>query len=611
MARITSRKACTAVIAGVLTVSFGLAAMASGLSISGAELPRVLSADDQARYTKIFALQEQGKWTEADALIKALENDVLMGHVLYQRYMHPTAYRSKFSELKAWMADYADHPGAERIHKLAMRRRPANAGAPIPPQAARVPADIRDIEINAPEAIETPRPETRQANIPSSTRREISTIQAKVRSAVQRGNVTNALDYLNSEAVKRVLDPLSMAESLGIVARGYFRYHLDDKAMAVAATAGDLVGPDADQAHWWGGLAAFRADDFRTAARHFELLSRSQNADSWLRSAGAYWASRAFLVDGNPKLVSPMLQRAADNPHTFYGLMATRALGLEFPLHFDTPSLIDGNMDLLMRIPAAQRALALLEIGRSDIADEEFNRFGGSLPPGLSPLMLAFAEKTGRAGLAFSIGADLLRNSNMRVDGALYPVPGWEPSDGFKVDRALVYAIMRKESQFQPNARSRAGARGLMQLMPATASYMSENRFRGSERNALYDPGLNLSLGQKYVQYVFNLEMVDRNMFYALAAYNAGPGNLQKWRDKIDYDGDPLLFIESLPSRETRHYIEHVLANLWIYRIRLGQDAPTLDDLVSGDWPVYVPQDEDVQALYELETVSKISSTLH
>ena len=70
-------------------------------------------------------------------------------------------------------------------------------------------------------------------------------------------------------------------------------------------------------------------------------------------------------------------------------------------------------------------------------------------------------------------------------------------------------------------------------------------------------------------------------------AYNGGPGNLNKWRRKSDYQGDPLLFIESIPSRETRAFVERVLTNLWIYRFRLGQPAPSLDAIAAGAWPRY------------------------
>ena len=96
-------------------------------------VPSVLSQDDIDRYQRIFALQEDGDWGKADREIKSLQSDVLMGHVLYQRYMHPTAYRSKYSELRDWLAAYADHPGANRIYSLALRRKPAKASGPKAP----------------------------------------------------------------------------------------------------------------------------------------------------------------------------------------------------------------------------------------------------------------------------------------------------------------------------------------------------------------------------------------------------------------------------------------------------------------------------------------------
>ena len=74
-----------------------------------------------------------------------------------------------------------------------------------------------------------------------------------------------------------------------------------------------------------------------------------------------------------------------------------------------------------------------------------------------------------------------------------------------------------------------------------------------------------------------------------LAAWNGGPGNLNKWRKKTDYQNDSLLFIESIPSRETRDFIEKVISNLWIYRHRLAQPLPSLDEVVAGEWPLYTP----------------------
>ncbi|MDX1401722.1 MAG: transglycosylase SLT domain-containing protein, partial [Kiloniellales bacterium] len=141
--------------------------------------------------------------------------------------------------------------------------------------------------------------------------------------------------------------------------------------------------------------------------------------------------------------------------------------------------------------------------------------------------------------------------------------------------------------------KSRAGARGLMQLMPRTASYIAPGKgyHKRARRDALYDPTLNITLGQRYVSYLLGQETVGGDLFRLAAAYNGGPGNLSKWERRVKADDDPLYFIESLPSRETRLFIERVLANFWIYRQRLGQETPSRDQVASGDWPTYHPLD--------------------
>ena len=172
-------------------------------------------------------------------------------------------------------------------------------------------------------------------------------------------------------------------------------------------------------------------------------------------------------------------------------------------------------------------------------------------------------------------------------------MPRWVPGDGFKIDRALVYAVMRQESAFNTRAKSHAGARGLMQLMPSTAGYMAQKRFRGWRRNKLYDPSLNLRLGQKYLRYLLQHETVKGNVLFMAAAYNGGPGNLAKWQRKIfKRTQDTLMFIESIPSRETRDFVERVLSNFWIYRDRFGQNSPTLDAIAQGQIPVYTSIDK-------------------
>ncbi|MEM7071921.1 MAG: hypothetical protein AAF403_09245 [Pseudomonadota bacterium] len=110
------------------------------------EIPNILSNADFERYSLIFALQENGKWNEANQKIKELDNNILMGEIEFQRYMHPTKYRSSFKELSRWLEHYHDHPGARQVYRLARKRQPAGAKRPQKPKAPTLPASIYSIE---------------------------------------------------------------------------------------------------------------------------------------------------------------------------------------------------------------------------------------------------------------------------------------------------------------------------------------------------------------------------------------------------------------------------------------------------------------------------------
>ena len=165
-------------------------------------------------------------------------------------------------------------------------------------------------------------------------------------------------------------------------------------------------------------------------------------------------------------------------------------------------------------------------------------------------------------------------------------MPRLRPRGGFLVDRALVYALTRLESNFDAGAVSAAGARGLMQLMPVTAGYITGHADRYAGRaGSLHDPALNLQLGQRYVLYLSGHDAVDNNLIRLLASYNAGPGNVGRW--DIRCDDDPLMFMESIPLEETRGFVHRALTYTWIYADRLGLPAPSLDALAGGAWPKF------------------------
>jgi soluble lytic murein transglycosylase-like protein len=153
-----------------------------------------------------------------------------------------------------------------------------------------------------------------------------------------------------------------------------------------------------------------------------------------------------------------------------------------------------------------------------------------------------------------------------------------------------VFAFMRLESAFNPAATSPAGARGLMQLMPATAAAMDSRSFKG-RGDLLLDPEINVTLGQRYLRHLLEEPLIGGELVRLAAAYNGGIGNLTRWKRLQDNRGekreDALLFLESLPAAETRHFIARLLYSYWMYSERLGQPTASLDQIAQGEWPFY------------------------
>lgn len=344
---------------------------------------------------------------------------------------------------------------------------------------------------------------------------------------------------------------------------------------------------------WNEALTAFRKGQYAAAAKIFESVARAPKTSPWVVSAGAYWAARAHMMGRQPQKVTPWLEEAARHSRTFYGLIARETLGLAPDLDLRTPPLDSRDLAALVAIPGGKRAAALLQIGDAERAEQELAALGAGAPA-VSRAALALAGRANMPNLALRLGNAVAAGSGEGVyrDAAIYPVPGWRPPEGYEIDRALIFAVMRQESAFNIRARSPAGASGLMQLMPATASYMADGeRFRGSARERLFEPETNISLGQRYIRYLLADSAVANNLVMLAVAYNGGPGNLAKWVRQTGNQSDPLLFIESIPARETRIFVERVLANLWIYRMRLGQPNDSLAAVAGGAWPMYAALD--------------------
>jgi len=529
-----------------------------------------LSNKDAERYKTIFALQEKGNMDAANKEIEKLDNKILYGYVLAQRYLHPSAYTTDFKELQDWLTNYADLPISPKIYELAERKRPKgnNTRLKDPQTKIRITRRAEPTMIVA----------KRYASARSRSSEEAQNVR------VLKQTITRQIRASELSAAKAEIEQTTILDSVerdiltARLASAYLYSGQSNQAFSLASKAAQRSGLHVPLAGWVAGIVSWKRGKYTNASKYFETVARSNYASGWTRSAGAYWAARSHMRRGDIKAVSVWLRRAAKSPRTFYGLIATRALGEDFDFNWSMPTFTKDNYKILSADPRGARAIALAKVGELSKAQAELLRIKTRGDAPMTSALLAFAGYAKLPGVAMRLGATPAnKQQNLYHDAALYPTGPWRPKSGYKLNAALLNAIMRQESRFDPSAESGSGAKGLMQLMPATAKSVAD-----SDEPDMNDPATNLELGQRYLAQLLSSSRVDNNLLSLLIAYNAGPGNLNKWKKRWHKIDDPLLFIELLPSGETRSYVEHVLANYWIYRLRDKQQTPSLDAIVAG-----------------------------
>jgi soluble lytic murein transglycosylase-like protein len=539
----------------------------------------VLSPDDVLRYSEIFRVDDEAQWARADAVIKQVENPVLIGHALADRYLYPN-YKPSFADLRNWLAKYADLPEADKIYTLALKhKRPGD----------QWPAKPVHVDLKFPQY---PEESTVPDRAGTKERRAVTAIQRQVRLMTAHEQPSKAQAFLESGKNQKVLTALETDEMRVWIANSYFLQHVDDKAFALAHDVAERNRTSLPFADWTAGLASWRLNKIDMAQRHFEAVAHSTSLRRWNRTAGAYWAARANLVAKKPELVTADLQIAASEPTTFYGLLALRQLGQRPNFNWNLPAVTHADYARALNIPAVRRAVALGQVGEIDMADQEMRRGHAQASSDLDCALIALSAQYDLPGAQLHVAEN---STAAGLDGARYPIPPYVPRDGFTIDRALLYAFMRQESRFKPQAKSGVGAQGLMQIMPKTAVHIANDKtlLRPRNREKLYDPGYNLALAQNYITSLLRSVEPRGNLFMLAAAYNSGPGNARRWANDMASDNDdPLMFIESIPARETRIYVERVLANMWIYRYRMGENVPSLDQVASGEWPIYEKEEQ-------------------
>ncbi|MBB5718834.1 soluble lytic murein transglycosylase [Stakelama sediminis] len=328
---------------------------------------------------------------------------------------------------------------------------------------------------------------------------------------------------------------------------------------------------------WLAGTVAMQ--DLHRPADAIGMFERYGNASQTpqTRSKGRYWAGRAAQAAGKQQLASNFYQQAAGYPDLYYGQLAKERM--HEPLVAPTQTGPANVSPLLRQVFYSSEVVKAAEyLGRTgDWRDQ--TAFVRQIAMDAKTdddhaLAIELSHQIKRPDLGVMIGRSAMKNGLTDYNAAGYPavaVPA-----GYQNDWTMIHAIARQESQFDRAAISHAGARGLMQLMPATAREAAGKLGLAYSSDSLTrDPQYNIQLGSSYFQRM--LSYYDGSYPLAVAAYNAGPGNVNKW---IRANGDPrtagvdmVEWIEEIPIYETKNYVQRVLENAVVYDLLNPQHA--------------------------------------
>lgn len=512
---------CAATTAATAETPYGSTAEAS----AGSGRPTALSSADRISYTTAFDALRRGDIETARMAARQAQDRVLLGQVEFESLFHPD-HVATYEELTAWLETYPDLPCADRVYTLALRRRPDGAPEPVRPGGVLG-----------------------------------RTWNSLVSAVSGDGGVT---------------DPAKAAR---------VAYNNDD--LTGASALGRQIGD------WWTvGLAEWRLGQFHESFAAFERVANDPTEDAWVRAGAAFWTARAAAQSGRQDRVTDYLRLSAQWPATFYGQIALRQLGEEPTIENMGPRPYEAEprlrraayvpqsaaveptaLEAFVQADArAKRTVAFYEVGRNADAETELRSGLRTAVGDAAKMWTALA----RAILPVNNG------DATRIDATRYPIPDLTPEGGFVIERALVYALARKETDFNPNARSSVGAYGLMQVMPTTAAEMTGDRTFVSDPTKLLVPAVNMRLGQAYINKMLALPAFQGDLLRAVASYNAGPGPMLAAVRKLGADADPLLLIETIDVPQARDYVEKVMASYWIYQRLFGGPLKTLDAVASG-----------------------------
>jgi peptidoglycan lytic transglycosylase len=410
----------------------------------------------------------------------------------------------------------------------------------------------------------------RLARLTAAQLRDPGLVYARVRWRRRKGLYDDAIALLE-DAPRPYTHPAAWAVEREVLARYALADGKPETAYRIASRHGLDTGADFAELEFLAGWVALRyLHRPETAYDHFIRLYDNVKLPISL-ARGAYWSARAADAMDYHQLAEAWYGTAAEQITTYYGQLAAAHIGAPGAARIAEPRPRGAAIVAFNARPLVRITRALAEIG----AEDELRPFVRHLSreattPAEHALVARLALALDRPDLAVATAKDASYDGvTLLAEG--YPVTSI-PS-GSAVERPLILAVSRQESAFDGKAVSTAGARGMMQLMPATASHIARQlRLPYSEARLTRDPHYNLKLGSEYLGSL--LDTYAGSYVLAVAAYNAGPARVHEWMqdfgDPRKKDVDVIDWIEAIPLSETRNYVQRVLENLQVYRFRLG-----------------------------------------
>ncbi len=415
--------------------------------------------------------------------------------------------------------------------------------------------------------------------VPATLRDHPGLAFERFRWRARKGRNDSAIEIaLAREASENPLgDPGAWADWREVLARWAMRQGQARMAYRLAASHGLSEGSDFAELEWLSGyLALTYLDDPERALGHFRRFRVAVSTPISMGRAG-YWEGRAQEALGNLEGAAQAYAFGAEHQTSFYGLLAAERAGLPMDPALAGTVAYPPFADAKFRDSSVFEAAMLLRAAGEHSLSRRFfahlaENFDETEVGQLSDLVLSLGE----ANIALMI-AKRAAQGGIVIPRAYFPVVDLGVSDP-RVPLELALAIARRESEFDPNAMSGVGARGLMQVMPATAKEVAQGLNLEFDRaRLLTDPVYNVTIGKAYLAGL--IETFGPNMVLVSSAYNAGPSRPIRW---IQERGDPrsagvdvVDWIEHIPFSETRNYVMRVMESLPVYRARLtGKTEP-------------------------------------